>query len=494
MEQHPRDFTLPCTIGNFNFYAMADLGASTNVMPKGIFDFLKVTNLRKTNMLIEMADMTKKAPLGVVENMLVGIDKFLFPSDFVIIDRTLNEIIILGKPFLITVRVKILVFDRKITLGIDKDRIVFDLDHNLTIPIERILMKKLVSNEGPSHTLRNPSLKQLKIDNSQDREEQQVKKKLRMKSHMLEMIWENYMNTQGKVKEWWYDYWLEDVEKMENGDIKYDPPKILQHILPPMEQHPRDFTLPCTIGNFNFYAMADLGASINVMPKGIFDFLKVTNLSKTNMLIEMADMTKKAPLGVVENVLVGIDKFLFPSDFVIIDRTLNEIIILGRPFLITVRVEILVFDRKITLGIDKDRIAFDLDHNLTIPIERILMKKLVSNEGPSHTPGNPSLKQLKIDNSQDREEQQVKKKLRYGVGQLNDSTWGQSYAEWYKENLHNNKPMPRGYSFKVWMIVKVGHTNVNESVKMALLKSWMIDCFEEALDPDKDPKGRSFDD
>ncbi|GKE26432.1 hypothetical protein Tco_1441816, partial [Tanacetum coccineum] len=50
------------------------------------------------------------------------------------------------------------------------------------------------------------------------------------------------------------------------------------------------------------------------------------------------------------------------------------------------------------------------------------------------------------------------------------------------------------YTFREWMIVKVGHTNVNESVKKALLKSWVIDCFEEELDPDKNPRERSFDD
>ncbi|GJT46117.1 hypothetical protein Tco_0954832 [Tanacetum coccineum] len=43
--------------------------------------------------------------------------------------------------------------------------------------------------------------------------------------------------------------------------------EVLQCKLPPKEQNPRNFTLPCTIGEFNFYAMADLGASVNVMPK-----------------------------------------------------------------------------------------------------------------------------------------------------------------------------------------------------------------------------------
>ncbi|GJW30093.1 hypothetical protein Tco_0046968 [Tanacetum coccineum] len=185
---------------------------------------------------------------------------------------------------------------------------------------------------------------------------------------------------------------LHRVSFLFDSDSQVETTEVLQHNLSPTEQNPWDFTLPCTIGNFNFYAMSDLGASINIMSKGIFDFLKLTNLRKTNMLIEMVDMTKKAPLGVVENVLVGIDKFLFPFDFVIIDRTPNETVILGRPFLTTIRAEIHVFDRKITLGVDNDRIIFDMDHNFTIPTERTLMMNLVNNKEPSHTLGNPSSK------------------------------------------------------------------------------------------------------
>nr|GEW36731.1 hypothetical protein [Tanacetum cinerariifolium] len=60
-----------------------DLGASVNVIPKSMFKHLKLANLKKTGMLVEMADMTKRAPIGIVENFLVKIDKFLFPSDCV---------------------------------------------------------------------------------------------------------------------------------------------------------------------------------------------------------------------------------------------------------------------------------------------------------------------------------------------------------------------------------------------------------------------------
>ncbi|GKE67210.1 reverse transcriptase domain-containing protein [Tanacetum coccineum] len=87
--------------------------------------------------------------------------------------------------------------------------------------------------------------------------------------------------------------------------------------LPMKESNLGHFMLPYTIGNFNFYAMADLGASVNVLPRNIFEYLELTNLSVTEMLVEMAYMRKKAPLGIVRDILVTIDKFMFPSDFVI---------------------------------------------------------------------------------------------------------------------------------------------------------------------------------
>nr|GEW55074.1 transposase, mutator type [Tanacetum cinerariifolium] len=65
LRSYPWNFTLPCTIGNFNFYSMVDLGASVNVMPRNIFEYLRLANLRNTNMLVELADMRKKIPLGL---------------------------------------------------------------------------------------------------------------------------------------------------------------------------------------------------------------------------------------------------------------------------------------------------------------------------------------------------------------------------------------------------------------------------------------------
>ncbi|GJR40273.1 hypothetical protein Tco_1215957 [Tanacetum coccineum] len=76
--------------------------------------------------------------------------------------------------------------------------------------------------------------------------------------------------------------------------------EVLQCQLPHKELNPGNFTLPCTIGNFNFYGMADLGASVNAMPRNIFKYLRLANLGNTNMLVEMADRIKKAPLEALD--------------------------------------------------------------------------------------------------------------------------------------------------------------------------------------------------
>ncbi|GJW66810.1 phospholipase-like protein [Tanacetum coccineum] len=159
------------------------------------------------------------------------------------------------------------------------------------------------------------------------------------------------------------------------GDV---PSKFLTCQLPPKELNPGSFTLPCTICSLNLYAMADLGASINVMPKSMFEHLKLANLKETDMLVKMDDMTRKAPLEIVENILVKINKFLFPSDFIIINMLgePSETMILGTSFLATIQAQIDVFNREISLGIGEDRVLFDMDggmYHSKILVEKVYM-------------------------------------------------------------------------------------------------------------------------
>ncbi|GKA96333.1 retrovirus-related pol polyprotein from transposon TNT 1-94 [Tanacetum coccineum] len=124
---------------------------------------------------------------------------------------------------------------------------------------------------------------------------------------------------------------------------------ILQNELPPKEKDPRSFILPGTIGTTTVSnALADLGASISIMPFSLFKRLGLGNPKPINMVIEMANRSLQSPKGIVENVLVKINKFIFPVDFIILDIVEDDKvpIILKRPMLTTAhaRIEQITFD------------------------------------------------------------------------------------------------------------------------------------------------------
>nr|GEU48097.1 hypothetical protein [Tanacetum cinerariifolium] len=137
---------------------------------------------------------------------------------------------------------------------------------------------------------------------------------------------------------------------------------VLQNELPPKEKDPGSFVLPCIIANTTVSnALADLGASISVMPFSMFKRLGLGNPRPVNMVIEMADRSMQSPKGIVENVLVKIHKFIFPVDFVILDIVKdNKVpIILGRPMLATVHARIDVFGGKFSLKVGKEQVTFN---------------------------------------------------------------------------------------------------------------------------------------
>ncbi|XP_070023026.1 uncharacterized protein [Nicotiana sylvestris] len=110
------------------------------------------------------------------------------------------------------------------------------------------------------------------------------------------------------------------------------------HSMAPKLEDPSAFTIPCTIGSANFEkALCDLVASINLMPYFVFKILGIGKPRTTSMRLQMADRTMKKPLGIVDDVLVQVDKFIFHVDVVILDCEVDyEVpIILGRPFLAT---------------------------------------------------------------------------------------------------------------------------------------------------------------
>ncbi|GKB01681.1 DNA-directed DNA polymerase, partial [Tanacetum coccineum] len=126
----------------------------------------------------------------------------------------------------------------------------------------------------------------------------------------------------------------------------------INNSIPQKEKDPGSFTLPCYINNVCFdNSLADLGASVSFMPLSTYLNLGLGELAHTKLIVELADMTVKYPKGIAENVLVGIGKFVFPVDFIILDmpKDVKVPLIPGRPFLSTAHAKIDVFKRKITL-------------------------------------------------------------------------------------------------------------------------------------------------
>ncbi|XP_076941987.1 uncharacterized protein LOC143611702 [Bidens hawaiensis] len=103
---------------------------------------------------------------------------------------------------------------------------------------------------------------------------------------------------------------------------------------------PGVFTIPVLFGSDAMSeALAELGASINLMPYSLYEKLELGELTSTRVSLSLADRSVKYPRGIIENLLVKVDKFVFLVDFVVLDMEADEKvpIILGRPFLRTAK-------------------------------------------------------------------------------------------------------------------------------------------------------------
>ncbi|KAL5580118.1 hypothetical protein UlMin_012560 [Ulmus minor] len=110
---------------------------------------------------------------------------------------------------------------------------------------------------------------------------------------------------------------------------------ILQRKLPPKLKDPGSFTIPCTIGDFNFDKVLSI----------------------------------KHPRGIIEDVLVKVDKFIFPADFIVLDMEEDREIplILGRPFLATGRTLIDVHQGKLILRVQDEQVTFNVFEAMKFP-------------------------------------------------------------------------------------------------------------------------------
>ncbi|XP_022158977.1 uncharacterized protein LOC111025423 [Momordica charantia] len=117
---------------------------------------------------------------------------------------------------------------------------------------------------------------------------------------------------------------------------------------------PGSFTIPVSVGRQQIgLTLCDLGASINLMPLFIYNKLGIGEARPTTETLHFADRSITHPKGKIEDILVQVDKFIFPADFIILDYDADKEvpIILGRPFLAIGRALVDVHKGELTMRV-----------------------------------------------------------------------------------------------------------------------------------------------
>nr|GEZ17734.1 reverse transcriptase domain-containing protein [Tanacetum cinerariifolium] len=257
----PGKFLISCGFSELKCKALADLGASINLMALFVWRKLGLPDLIPTQMTLELANRAIRTPDGIIRDVFVPIGKFTFSADFVVFNYESDPRVplILGRPFLRTARALIDVHGEEMILCDGDERLTLNMKH-----------------ETASYS------------NHPYRESRSYLKKL--------------------------------PEKL--GD-------------------PGKFLIPCGFSEIKCKALADLGASINLMPLSVWKKLGLPDLIPTQMTLELANRAICTPDEIARDVFVPV----------------------GRPFLRTARALIDVHGKEMILCDGDERLTLNMKHD-----------------------------------------------------------------------------------------------------------------------------------
>nr|GEU71215.1 reverse transcriptase domain-containing protein [Tanacetum cinerariifolium] len=143
----------------------------------------------------------------------------------------------------------------------------------------------------------------------------------------------------------------EKLKELANTPLNENCSAIILKKLPERLGDPRKFLIPCGFNELKCKALANLGASINLMPLSVWKKLGLPELISTRMTLELANCSICTPAGITRDVFVPVGKFTFPADFLIVAYETDPRVpfILGRPFLRTARALIDVYGEEMIL-------------------------------------------------------------------------------------------------------------------------------------------------
>ncbi|GJW30889.1 reverse transcriptase domain-containing protein [Tanacetum coccineum] len=144
----------------------------------------------------------------------------------------------------------------------------------------------------------------------------------------------------------------EKLEEIAITTVNVECSAIILNKVPEKLKDPGKFLVPCALQELDrTNALADSGASINLLPHSIYKKLGLGALKPTRMTLDLVNRPVTHPMGIAEDVVVRVDGFTFLADFVVVnfEPDLKVPIILGRPFLCTAKALIDLYEEKLTL-------------------------------------------------------------------------------------------------------------------------------------------------
>ncbi|GJW23985.1 reverse transcriptase domain-containing protein [Tanacetum coccineum] len=160
----------------------------------------------------------------------------------------------------------------------------------------------------------------------------------------------------------------EKLVELANTPLSENCSTVILKKLPKKLGDPGNFFIPCSFSELKCQALADLGASINLMPLSVWKRLGLPELIPIWMTLELANRTVYTPAGIARDVFVPVGKFTFSADFVIVDYIADARIplILRRPFLRTTHALIDVHGEELILHDGNERLILNMKHNTSI--------------------------------------------------------------------------------------------------------------------------------
>ncbi|GJU43270.1 reverse transcriptase domain-containing protein [Tanacetum coccineum] len=159
----------------------------------------------------------------------------------------------------------------------------------------------------------------------------------------------------------------EKLLEMGNTPLNENCSAVILKKLPEKLGDPGKFLIPCDFSEFEAcMALADLGASINIMPLSVWKNLMLPELVPTRMTLELASRSVAYPAGIAKDVFVQVGKFMFLADFVVVDYDvdLRVPLILRRPFLRTANALVDVHGEELIMRVGDEKMTFKVDSTL----------------------------------------------------------------------------------------------------------------------------------